>query len=139
MTRIGRGTVRRTAGVAEIRNPLGGGGVSPFPPRITHNSYIMGQLHIYIQSTSISCLQAVDAGVLSLTEASLSQCQDTVTERDIRSWGRSPGLPVSQHYKVTMSVHCQSKVSILMSPKMLPGRKTPTTNQPSSAYPNRKS
>ena len=35
----------------------------------------------------------------------LVQCQDTVTELDIRSWSWWPGLLVGQHHKVTMSVH----------------------------------
>ena len=39
-----------------------------------------------------------------------------------------PGLPMGQHYKVTMSAHCYLSVPILICTLMLAGRKTPTTN-----------
>ena len=34
-----------------------------------------------------------------------SQCQDNGIECDSRSWCQWPGVPVRQHYKVTLSVH----------------------------------
>ena len=43
------------------------------------------------------------------------QCQDNVTEWDIRSLCSEPGLPVGQHYPVAMSAHCHTSVLILLS------------------------
>ena len=48
-----------------------------------------------------------------------------MTERDSR-W---PSLPVGQHFKVAMGVHCHKSVPILTWPRMLPSHKTPITNQ----------
>ena len=42
----------------------------------------------------------------------LAQCQDNVTEWDIRCW--QLGLPVQQHYTIDMSVHCLKSVPILI-------------------------
>ena len=47
-----------------------------------------------------------------------------MTEWDIRSWCWQPDLPVGQHYKVPMSVHCHKSVPVQIWPKMLLGRKT---------------
>ena len=59
----------------------------------------------------------------------LAQCQDKVTESDNRSWCLRPGVPVRQHYQVTMSVHCHKSVPILIWPYMLLRCKTITTNK----------
>ena len=56
----------------------------------------------------------------------LDQCQDNVTEQDIRSWW--PDFPVRQRYKVAMSVHCHKPVPVLIRPYMLVERKA-TTNK----------
>ena len=37
----------------------------------------------------------------------LPQLQDNVIEWDIMSWCWLPGLPVEQHYEVTMSARCR--------------------------------
>ena len=37
----------------------------------------------------------------------LTQCQDKVTDWDIKSWCWRPGVPVGQQYKVAMSAHCR--------------------------------
>ena len=44
----------------------------------------------------------------------LAQCQDNVTEWDIGSGYWQLNFPVGQHYKGTMSVHCQKLVLILV-------------------------
>ena len=44
----------------------------------------------------------------------LSQNQDNVTVLEIGSLCWRPGLPVEQHYKVSMSVHCHKSVPILI-------------------------
>ena len=59
----------------------------------------------------------------------LAQCLDNVTELDGRSWCWRPGLPLMQHYKDAMSVHCQKSVSILIWPLMFLGCKTTTSKQ----------
>ena len=59
----------------------------------------------------------------------LTQFQDTLTEWDIRLSFWRPGLPVARYYKVIVSVHCHKSVPVLIWPKMMPGPKTPTTNQ----------
>ena len=51
------------------------------------------------------CLALLDQG-----KDCLAQYQDNVMEGDIRSWCRWSGLPVGQHYKVTMRVHCHMSV-----------------------------
>ena len=45
----------------------------------------------------------------------LAQWKDNITEWDIRSWCWQPGLPVGQHYKVTMILHCHKSVPVLMT------------------------
>ena len=45
---------------------------------------------------------------------------------DTWSWCWWPGVPMRQHYKVTMSVHCHKSVPILIWPDMLLGRKQQT-------------
>ena len=57
-----------------------------------------------------------------------------MTEWDIRSWCWWPGLPVGQHYKVVLSVHCHTSGPLMIWPYMFPGRKTPTTNQQSDQH-----
>ena len=42
----------------------------------------------------------------------LSQCEDNVTESQIRPWGWPPGVPVGQYYKVTMSVQSYKLIPI---------------------------
>ena len=44
----------------------------------------------------------------------LTQCQDNVTEYDIRSWCWWPDFIIGQHYKVTMSAHCHKLVPVLI-------------------------
>ena len=46
----------------------------------------------------------------------LVQCQNNVTEWDIRSWCWQPGLPVFQHYEIMMNV--QSQVGTHPGPDM---------------------
>ena len=46
----------------------------------------------------------------------LAKCQDNVTDCDMRSWCWWHGLPVGQHYKVTMITHCHKSVSVLIWP-----------------------
>ena len=58
----------------------------------------------------------------------LAQCQDNVSEWDIRSWCWQPGLPVGWHYKV-MSIHCHKSILVLMWPYLLLGHKTRTKKQ----------
>ena len=41
-----------------------------------------------------------------------AQCQDNMTEWYSRSWCWQPGVPVKQHYKVTMSAHCHMLVLV---------------------------
>ena len=43
----------------------------------------------------------------------LTHCQDNLTECEIGSWYRQPGIFVGQHYKVAMLVHRHKSVSIL--------------------------
>ena len=40
----------------------------------------------------------------------MAQCQDNLTEWNIKSWCWQDGLPVGQHYKIGMSVHCHKLV-----------------------------
>ena len=45
--------------------------------------------------------QGLSIIIVGYSKDCLTQCQDNVTEWDIRYW--QPGFPVGQHYKVTMS------------------------------------
>ena len=40
--------------------------------------------------------------------------QDNVTEWDIRAWYSQPGIPVEQHYQVTIRAHYHKSVHILI-------------------------
>ena len=40
----------------------------------------------------------------------LAQCHDNVTE----SWRRWPGLPVAQHYKLSISVYCHKSAPFII-------------------------
>ena len=46
----------------------------------------------------------------------LAQCQEHVTELDIRSWCWWPDFLVGQHYKFTMCAYCQQSLLILILP-----------------------
>ena len=59
---------------------------------------------------------ALSSHALSIIKDWFNQCQDNMTERDIRSWFWWPCLPVAQHYKVVMSMHSYESVRILIWP-----------------------
>ena len=42
----------------------------------------------------------------------LGQCQDNVSEWDIKSWCYGPGFPLGQHYEVVMSVHSHKAMTL---------------------------
>ena len=43
---------------------------------------------------------------LSIINLRLAQCQDNITEWDIRSWFWWQDLAVGQQYKISINVHC---------------------------------
>ena len=56
------------------------------------------------------CFLARHLTLLGYGKDGLAQCQDNVTEWDIRQ----PGLPVKHHYKVTVRVHGNKSVPSLI-------------------------
>ena len=52
--------------------------------------------------------------VISEDKDRLTQCQDTVTGWDGRSWFQRSSLPMGQHYKVTMSTHYHKLIHVLI-------------------------
>ena len=64
----------------------------------------------------------------------LAQYHDSMTEWNITSWCRPPGLPVGQHYKVAMRAHCHKSVFVVMRPYWTIFRPNQwSTNGPSKA------
>ena len=57
-----------------------------------------------------------------------------MTEWDIGLLCWQSGFPVVQHCKVTMSVHCDKSVFVLIKLYILQGRKTPTTNRSTAVF-----
>ena len=56
------------------------------------------------------------AALLGYDKGWLGPCQDNMTESDIRSCSKCPGLPVGQHYEVAMSAHYRKSVHVLRLP-----------------------
>ena len=59
----------------------------------------------------------------------MAQCQDSMTESDIRPCCWWPCVPVGQHYDVAMSAHCHQSVPILKAPWILLECKTTATKE----------
>ena len=53
---------------------------------------------------------------IKIRQGLVGQCQDIMNEWNSRSWCRWPGVPVRQHYKVTMSTYCHNFVPVLIWP-----------------------
>ena len=62
----------------------------------------------------------------------LALCQDNVCECDSRSWCQWPGVPLRQHYQVTMSAYCHKSVLALVL-DVKQQHKTTTNNQTNKA------